>query len=398
MKTTPLNNTTTTLLTALITAVSFFTVTGCEKSAPPTPPPPIVQVETVQPSDMPLKLEFIGQLDSPETVEVRARVEAFVEKMLFVEGGEIKKGDPLFLLDKKPLQEALDAAKGSLGEAQASLNKHLTDVARLQPLAAKRAVPQQDLDHALAAADVAKAAVFSAQADVASAEINLSYCDVNATSTGLIGAKEVSVGSLVGKGEATLMATISQLDPIWFYCNISETDYLSAVQRRKAEGKTLADLQISLILSNGTEHPDKGHVVFADRAVDVKTGTLGVRVSFPNTDHVLRPGMFGRVKADYGVRPNSLMIPQRAVTELQGKTFTWVVDAQNKVTQRPVTTSTQIGDKVRIETGLKAGERIIVEGILKVREGSTVNPKTAKELAVPAKSSAPSSKTKNDKD
>jgi membrane fusion protein (multidrug efflux system) len=402
MKATRFENTKTanllSLITALAAGISVLTTTGCKKKTPPSPPPPIVQVETVQTSKMPLNLEFIGQLVSPETVEVRARVEAFVEKMLFIEGSEVQKGAPLFLLDKKPLKESLDDAKGSLAEAVASLKKYQADVDRYKPLAAKRAVPQQDLDNAIAAADAAQAAVDSAEANVENAKINLGYCDVNAPISGLVGAKEVSVGSLVGKGEATLMATISQLDPIWFYCNISETEYLTAVQRRKAEGKAVSEVPISLILATGQEHPDKGHLVFVDRAVDVTTGTLGVRVSFPNTDHILRPGMFGRIRVEYGTRPDSLMVPQRAVTELQGKSFVWVVDAANKVTQRPVTVGTQIDDKILVVEGLKSGERIIVEGILKVREGSLVNPKTAEDMAAAAKGAAPSGTTKKDKD
>ena len=173
-------------------------------------------------TNVPLSTEFIGQLDSPQNVEIRARVEAFVQDMPFTEGTNVIQGELLFKLDDGPYQQKLAAAKGSLGEAQAALAKYQADVARLKPLAEKRAVPQQDLDNALASVDVGKAAVFSAKARVESAMLDLSYCDVRAPMTGLIGAKQVSIGELVGKGVPTLLATMSTLDPIWFYCNVGE--------------------------------------------------------------------------------------------------------------------------------------------------------------------------------
>ena len=210
------------MLLGLIFAATMPVVCGCKKAPPAPPPPPMVQVADITTTNVPLQCEFIGQLDSPQNVEVRARVEAFVDKMLFTEGTEVKEGDPLFALDKKPSQERLAAAEGMLAEAKAALNKYEKDVARLAPLAQKRAVPQQDLDNAVASVDVGKAAVLSAQARVQSAQIDLSYCDVRSPITGLIGAKQVSIGELVGKGQPTLMATISTLDPIWFYCNVSE--------------------------------------------------------------------------------------------------------------------------------------------------------------------------------
>ncbi|MBP9902237.1 MAG: efflux RND transporter periplasmic adaptor subunit, partial [Verrucomicrobia bacterium] len=236
-----------------ITAM-VITAAGCKKAAPATPPPPIVQVMAVVATNVPLHTEFIGQLDSPQNVEVRARVEAFVDKVLFTEGTEVQAGAPLFALDKKPFEEQLAAANGMLAEASASLNKYEKDVARLTPLAAKRAIPQQDLDNAVASVDVGKANVLSAKARVVSAEIDLGYCDVTAPLAGLIGAKQVSVGSLVGKGEPTLLATISQLDPIWFYCNISEVQYLTAESEGRRAGKKVEDLPVALILGDGSVH------------------------------------------------------------------------------------------------------------------------------------------------
>lgn len=356
-------------------ATSWFT--GCEKPAAVVPPPPVVEVMEIQPSEVPLTTTLIGQLDSPQNVEIRARVEAFVDEMLFTEGTEVKAGDVLFKLDKKTFLERLAAANGSLAEAHAALNKYNKDVDRLTPLVASRAVPQQDLDNALASVEVGKAAVESAKARVESAQLDLGYCEVKAPITGLIGAKQVSIGDLVGKGEPTLLATISTLDPIWFYCNVSEVDYLNAEQRSRKLGKEVRTLPLTLLLNDGKEHPDQGHFVFIDRAVDVKTGTLRVRAEFPNKEKLLRPGMFARVRVHLGSRKDSVLIPQRAVMELQGKNFVWVITPENKASQRPVTLAEQVDSSFVVLDGLKPGERIITEGVHKVRNGTPVTATTA---------------------
>ncbi|HVK59853.1 MAG TPA: efflux RND transporter periplasmic adaptor subunit, partial [Candidatus Kapabacteria bacterium] len=289
----------------------------------------------------------------------------------------VAEGDMLFLLDKKPSLERLAAATGSLAEAKAALNKYEKDVARLKPLSEKRAIPLQDLENAEASVDVGKASVVSAEARVQSAQLDLGYCEVRAPISGLIGAKQVSMGELVGKGEPTLLATISMLDPMWFYCAISEAQYLRAENELRRTGKKMAELPVVLTLADGTKHPGAGKFVFIDRAVDTKTGTLRVRAEFPNTEQLIRPGMFGRIRVDLGARPNSILVPERAVVELQGKNFVWVVDSENKVAQRPVQVGEVIGSNILIVEGLKSGERIVVEGIQKIREGGTVQPAAA---------------------
>lgn len=323
-------------------------------------------------SDVPLSATLIGQLDSPQNVEVRARVEAFVEEMRFTEGVEVKKGDILFVLDKKPFIERLGAAQGALEEAKAALKKYEADVARLQPLYEKRAIPKQDLDNALASVDVGKANVTTAQSRVESAQLDLGYCDVTAPITGLIGAKQVSIGDLVGKGQPTLLATMSTLDPIWFYCNVSEVEYLKAKHRSKETGQMVESVPLTLILSDGAEHADKGKFVFIDRAVDVKTGTLRVRAEFPNKQKLLRPGMFARVRADLGKRPNTITVPERAIVSLQGKSFVWIIGGDGKATQRAITLGEAVGSSYIVSDGLKAGDKIVVEGINKLREGAPV--------------------------
>jgi membrane fusion protein (multidrug efflux system) len=364
---------------AMLALAMALAGTSCKKQVTAPPPPPIVQVLEVGGTNAQMSTEIIGQLDSPQNVEVRARVEAFVEKVLFIEGTEVKEGAPLFLLDKKPFEERLAAANGMWAEAQAQLHKYETDVARLKPLAEKRAIPQQDLDNAAAGVDVGKASVLSAKARVDSALLDLGYCDVRAPTAGLIGAKQVSVGELVGKGQPTLLATMSTLDPIWFYCAVSEVQYLKADNEVRRTGKQIAELPMSLILANGSVHPAKGKFVFIDRAVDPKTGTLRVRAEFANAEKLLRPGMFARIIVDLGVRPDSILVPERAVSELQGKTFVWVIGSDNKATQRAVKVGETLGENVLIVEGLKAGERIVTEGLQKVREGAPVQPAGAQE-------------------
>jgi membrane fusion protein (multidrug efflux system) len=357
----------------VLTMATIAVLCGCKKPVAVAPPPPTVEVMEISTSEVPLSSTLIGQLDSPQNVEVRARVEGFLDKMPFTEGVEVKQGDLLFQLDKKPFLEKLAAATGALAEANAALGKYEADVARLEPLFIKKAIPKQDLDNAIASVEVGKAGVTTAQARVESAQLDLGYCDVKAPITGLIGATQVSIGELVGKGEPTLLATISTLDPIWFYCNLSEVDYIRAEEKSRALGRDIASLPLTLILSNGAEHSDQGRFVFIDRAVNVKTGTLRVRAEFPNKQKLLRPGMFARVRVNLGARPDCITVPERAIVALQGKTFVWVIGGDGKVTQRPVTTGEQVGSIFIINEGLKVGEKIVVEGVNKLREGIPVN-------------------------
>jgi len=365
----------------LLACLAALGLPGCAKKEQAAPPPPTVQVTEIVATNVPMATEIIGQVDSPQNVDVRARVEAFVDKLLFTEGTLVNEGDPLFKLDDKPYQQRLAGAKASLAEANAALNKYQKDVARLTPLAQKRAIPQQDLDNALASVDVGKASVLEAEARMQYAILDLSYCDVRAPISGLIGAKQVSLGDLVGKGQPTLMATVSTMDPMWFYCSVSEVAYLHAESEIRRTGKNLADLPVTLILSDGTVHPDKGKFVFIDRAVDIKTGTLRIRAEFANSEKLLRPGMFARIKVDLGARPDSILVPSRAVVELQGKNFVWVVGSDNKAAQRTIKLGDQIGESFLILDGLKSGDRIVIEGLQKVREGGSVKPMTAAQLA-----------------
>jgi membrane fusion protein (multidrug efflux system) len=381
---------------ALLATAAWAAVCGCKQEAAPPPPPPGVVVMDVVATNVPLHAEIIGQLDSPQNIEIRARVEAFVQAMPFIEGTNVVPGQLLFQLDDGPYQQRLAAAKGMLAEAKAALAKYQADTNRLTPLAKQRAVPQQDLDNAIASVDVGAAGVLSAEARVASALLDLSYCKVLAPTNGLIGAKQVSIGELVGKGQPTLMATMSTLDPIWAYCNVSEVGLLNADDYTRRTGKRIVDAPVTLILANGSVHPEQGKIVFIDRAVDVKTGTMRVRAEFPNPpvppnpDPLLRPGMFGRLKLDLGLRPDSILVPERAVTELQGKSFVWVVGPDNRATQRCVTVGQQIGGSLLILEHLKPGERVVVEGVQKLKDGLEVRPMTMAQAAEAAQQAAAS--------
>jgi len=200
----------------------------------------------------------------------------------------------------------------------------------------------------------------------------------------LIGAKQVSIGDLVGKGEPTLLATMSTLNPIWFYCAVSEVQYLKADAEVRRTGKQVSELPVSLILANGTVHPAPGKFVFIDRAVDVKTGTLRVRAEFANAEKLLRPGMFGRIRVDLGTRADSILIPERAIAELQGKSFVWTIGPDSKASQKAVKVGETIGASVLILEGLKPGERVVIEGLQKVREGAPVKAVTPQEMALAA--------------
>ena len=394
------------------------------KEATPAPPPPAVVVAEVIQKTVPIYSEFVAQTDARETVDIRARVSAFLEAQHFNEGTVVKQDQVLFTLDKREYEAQLLQAKAQLSKAQADLafakdnaivesaksdlevalarlGKAETDERRLKPLAERRAVPQQDYDNAVtnldaARADVqskkssintaqvgqksgieqAEAAVASARAAIAQAELNVSYCTIRSPIEGLIGKRLVSPGNLVGKGEATLLDTVSSIDPIRVNITISEAEYLRFMAPEK-RGRATGGVVLELILADGSVFPHKGRVVIADRAVDVKTGTLSVIAEFPNPEGLLRPGQFGRVRAAAEVAENAILVPKRAVQETQGAKSVLVVGADNVVTLRTISPGETVGDLLIVRDGVKPGERVIVDGLQKARPGSPVNPSIA---------------------
>lgn len=347
--------------------VCCLALVGCQKSSAPSTalPPPKVDVAEVLVRSVPLFDEFIGQTEASATVEVRARVEGIIEKIAFQEGKEVKEGDLLFTLEKEPVEQRLRRAKGRLAELQAARDKAVTDVNRLKPLAEQRAIPRQDYDNAQAALNQTTAAVDGAAADVRSAEIDLGYCEIRAPISGLIGSKQADVGSLVGKGNPTLLATISPMDPIRVQVTVSEIDYLRA--RRNGDVDNARQLPVALILPDDSIHPHPGKLIFAERTVDPTTGTLKIRAEFPNPEKIIRPGQFARIRVRLQERENAVLVPQRAVQEIQGQNNVWVVDGSGKVTFRRAVMGERIGSLWLVEGGLKAGERIVIEGLGKMR-------------------------------
>jgi RND family efflux transporter MFP subunit len=369
----------------ILVLVTFgVTLIGCRKNEKhqQTLPPPIVQVLQASKKKVERQIAFIGKLDSPQNVQVRARVESIVEKISFVDGAEVSAGQPLFQLDNKLYEEQLAEANAMLAEAKAALGKSIIDVSRLKALVEQNAAPQRELDSALTSNEVNEANVNAAVASVKKAELNLGYCVIKAPLAGRIGAAEVPIGSLVGKGEPTLLATISQVDPIWLYCSISEVQYLEAEQLARGVGRKMGELPLKLILADGSIHPDKGKWVFADRFVDATTGTIRVRAEFPNSRKALRPGMFARAMIGFTDEEEKIVIPERALIERQGKSFVWVIGSDNKAIQKSLEVEPdRIGHEVVVLKGLENGERLVVEGLQKVREGALVQPKTADEMS-----------------
>jgi len=409
-----------------VTAVSLTNCGGEKKEGKSdvvqAAPAVSVVVAPVVQKTVPLFTELTARTDATESVEIRARVKAFLATQSYAEGTMVTAGQVLFTLDKREYEAQLGTAKAQLAKAQADLtqaqdrtvvdtaqanvnialaqlNKADTDVRRLKPLAELKAVPQQDYDNATAAqqsakADVegrqsslntakvnqvaaiqqAQAAVAAANASIQQAELNVEYCTVRSPINGIAGTRLVTAGNLVGQGEATLLTTVSNVNPMRVYVSISEREYL-IFQAMRAKGKLGGrGAELELILADGSTFPQKGRMIIADRAVDLKTGTLSLIAEFPNPNALLRPGQFGRVRLAATVAENALLVPQKAVTQMQSANVVYVVGGDNKVALRTITIGDRVGQDYIVTDGVKAGERIVVEGIQKARPGSTVNP------------------------
>ncbi len=363
-------------LAFLLTPV-VLAATACKKEVQaPQLPPPLVMVSNPLVRDVPFVAEIIAQTEAKANVEVRARVEGTVEKIAFSEGSEVKEGDLLFVLDRQPIEERLAAAKGNLGQVTAALARAKLDVERLTPLVEKQAVPRKDLDNAKSAVDSSESAMETARAQVRSAELDLTYTEIKAPVSGLIGSKQVDVGSLVGKGQATLMATISPLDPIWANADVSEVAYLNAADKFSDPQNSKA--VFSLLQANGQVHGHTGKLAFVDRSVNSATGTLKVRVEFPNPEKILRPGQFCRLRVVGRTDAGAILLPQRAVQELQGLHNVFVVDASGKVSFKRVKMGRRIGPLWIVESGLTGTDTVIIEGLQKARDGQPVTPQPTK--------------------
>jgi membrane fusion protein (multidrug efflux system) len=400
--------------------VALCMAAGCSKAAGQAQPgPPDVEVIKVEQKDVPIYSEWIGTLDGMVNSEIKAQVAGYLLTKNYTEGGFVKKGQLLFEIDPRPLQAVRDQAKGSLAQAEAQVSqanaqllhaqaelaqaqanqgKAQLDVDRYTPLVQQKAITTQEMDNAIQANLSAKAQVGAAQAGiemqksaivaaralveaaraaVATAELNLGFTRIASPIDGIAGIAQAQVGNLVSPSGPAL-TTVSTLDPIKCYFTLSEQEYLSFIDRYPTQSQRDAvarKLELELVLSDGTTYPQKGKFFVADREVNQKTGTIRLAGIFPNSSNTLRPGQYGRVRAVTSLREGALLIPQRAVSELQGSYQVGVVSADNKVEVRIVKVGERIGGMWIIEEGLKAGETVVAEGMQRVKPGAPVNPK-----------------------
>ncbi len=361
-----------TLLAALLS------LAACKEPAKPVAAPlPEVVVQTVVGQTTPLTVDLVSEIKAYREVDLYPRVSGVIVKQTFKPGQKVKEGELLFNVDPRAYDEAIIDAQAKLAESEAVLSRSRQDVARYKPLLPDNAIPRQTYDQAVASEQQNAAVVQARRAGLEKVRLDRSYADVRSPIAGQIGLQKVEVGGLATAGQ-TVLATVSTLDPVVAYFSIPEVDYINFARRHlsvKREGKT----PIELLLADGSAYAQSGTLDFADRALNPATGTLTMRAVFPNPDGLLRPGMNTRVRIVYEVAQNALLIPQKAVTELLGKQFASVVVDGDKVEQRPIRTGARIGDQWLVEEGLKAGERIVVDGLQKAKPGAVVKPLPAKQ-------------------
>lgn len=346
-----------------------------EKSAPPPPEIPVIATRA---QDVPLFLEFVGQTHGLKDIAIRARVEGFLEGLHFQEGSEVKQGDLLYTLESQPFEEKVAARMSAVAEAETMLAKAKGDLDRIAPLAKINAVSQSDLDEAVATHDAGRSSLEAAQATLRATQIELSYTKIHSPIDGIIGKSQAKVGDFVGREpNPVILNTVSQIDTILVTFFITETQYLEVARLRAQadpQRPEARDANFELILIDGSVYGHKGKADFVDRQVDTTTGAMLVQASFPNPEKLLRPGQFVRVRIQGQVVKDGILIPQRCVMELQGLYNVFVVDAQNKVSTREITVGPKVDSSWLITEGLKPGEKVVYEGLQKVRDGATVNP------------------------
>jgi len=364
------------LAMVVILALALQGCGGVKASVPPAKPPEVEVADVVQ-KDVPLVSEWTATLDGFVNAQIQPRVAGYLIKQNYKEGSFVHKGQVLFEIDPRPFVAALDQAKGQLAQAEAGLGKAQQDVKRDQPLAEQRAIAQSQFDNDIQAELGAKAGVATAKASMEQAQLNVGFTQVTSLIDGIAGIAQTQIGNLVSN--TTVLTSISQVNPIKAYFSISEQQYMltQSVGKNGAAKDAWKGVKLKLALSDGSEYPYQGSFLLADRQVDANTGTIRVVGSFPNPNNLLRPGQFGRVIAEMGTQKAALMVPQRAVTELQGNFQLAVVGTDNKVSIRPVKVGPTIGKMLIIQDGVKPQERVVVEGLQKVKEGTLVTPKTA---------------------
>jgi len=387
-------------VSALMIFGAAFLLSGCQRGqGRETEPAPTVEVADVIQKDVPVYSEWIASTDGLVNATIRAEVQGYLIKQNYKEGDFVKKGQVLFEIDPRPFEAVLEQAKGQLAQQQARWETAKANLARIKPLAEQKAVSLKDLDDAIGAEQATRAAVIAAQAVVDKAEVDLSFTKITSLIDGIAGIAKTQIGNLVGPGSVEELTTVSTVDPIKVYIPMSEQEYLKDMQsgRRRTQ-----PVELELILADGSTHPHKGVLAFADRQVDIKTGTIKVAALFPNPGNILRPGQFARVRARTMTKKGALLVPQRAVTELQGSYQVAVVGLDHKVDIRPVQVAERVDSLWVIEQGIKSGEQIVAEGIQKVKQGMSVNPKPyrgesqikTEASSMPEASSTPQAKAK----
>lgn len=363
-----------------LTLMLMLSSSGCKKSAPALPSPPEVEVVTIEQRDVPVYREWVGTLEGDVNATISAQVSGYLIARDYKEGSIVTNGQVLFRIEPGPFAATLAKAKAQLEEAQARKGKTALDVQRYTPLAATQAISQQELDDAIQADKAADGQVASAAAAVQEAELNLGFTTIRSPVDGLAGlaSSAAQIGNLVGPSTGPL-TTVSRINPMRVYFSVSQQMLTEIQERRLAEGQQLLRDEgegrvLELVLSSGNVYAYKGRTRFGDNQVDVKTGTVRVVGEFENPQFLLVPGMFARVRVLVSTVKGALLVPQRAVTDLQGRQLVAVVGADNKISIRPVATGERVGSQWVISGKVRAGERVVAEGIQKVREGAVVKP------------------------
>ena len=357
-----------------LTLLTFVCLVGCKPASKEAPLAPAVKVADVTRGDPTIYQEWIGTLDGLVNAQIRAQVTGYLLSQAYREGNRVSKGDLLFEIDARPFQAALDHANGTLKQAEARFGKTQLDVKRYAPLVNDKAISQEEYDNAVQANLEAEAAVASAKADVEQAQLNFGFTKIVSPIDGVPNFAKAQIGDLVGQGGGEL-TTVSTIDPIKAYFSVTEQEYINFTRlftTDTARSEQLKHIEAELILPDGMAYPLKGKVVAIDRSVGLTTGALRVQALFPNPNNALRPGQFVRVRVKADSKPDTVLAPCRAVSEMQGSYQVAVVDADNKVHIQPVQIGERSGNNFIVESGLQPGQRVVVEGLQKVRDGVTV--------------------------
>ncbi|MGA3315341.1 MAG: efflux RND transporter periplasmic adaptor subunit [Candidatus Korobacteraceae bacterium] len=370
--------------TAVCGLLLLLSLSGCEKKEEkPQVGPPAVQVIEAMQQDVPIFQEWVAQLNGAVNAEVTPKVQGYLLRQNYQNGYFVKKGQLLFEIDPRQYEAAVDRAKAQVAVAEAKLSEATTNVERDTPLAAQNAIPKKQLDTDLSTQAAMKAEVLAQQANLQNAELNLGWTKVHSPIDGIAGVTAAQIGDLVGT--STKMTTVSQVNPIWAYYNVSEGVYLSFASKvtgiitGKVSRASLKDTPVEFIQANDEPYPQKGTIIYVNRQIGTQTGTIQMAAEFPNPEAALRPGGFGRVRIQTGDYKNALLVPQAAVIEVQSEYQLVVVTPENKATFRPVKMGDRVGPNWIVSQGLKPGEKVVVEGILKVQQFAAQAPQLAKE-------------------